>query len=96
MLRGLRCRLGGTMTMPEAQPTTFTRIGEVIARARERVDKARIGATINPNDEYHLDLIDLLAQALPYVEEAERDPAYKPGVVANLSARIRNVIAIER
>jgi len=37
------------------------------------------------------DALDLLCLALPYVEEAERDPAYKPGVVKQLSARIRRL-----
>lgn len=88
----------GKLVVAEAAPerTTFTRIGEVIARARERLDKGQLGATLTQNTEYCLDLIDLLAQALPYVEEAEKDPAYKPGVVANLSARIRAAIEGER
>lgn len=34
-------------------------------------------------------LEDLLLEALPYVENAETDPAYKPGIVRNLTARIR-------
>ena len=34
-------------------------------------------------------LEDLLLEALPYVENAETDQAYKPGIVRNLTARIR-------
>lgn len=35
---------------------------------------------------------DLLALALPYVEEAAADPAHKPGPVNELAARIRAAI----
>lgn len=38
------------------------------------------------------DLLDLLAMALPYVEEAENDPAYKPGTVAKLARNMRALI----
>ena len=38
------------------------------------------------------DLLDALALALPFVEEAERDPAYKRGVVAKLVKRMRDII----
>lgn len=38
------------------------------------------------------DLLDLLALALPYVEEAELDPGYKARAVKNLSTRIRQAI----
>lgn len=34
-------------------------------------------------------LEDLLIEALPYVENSETDPAYKPGTVSKLTARIR-------
>lgn len=37
-------------------------------------------------------LLDLLALALPYVEEAEFDPGYKAGAVKKLSTRIRQAI----
>lgn len=37
-------------------------------------------------------VLDLLCLALPYVEEAENDPAYKPGAVAKLTKEIRKVI----
>lgn len=72
---------------------TTSRIGEVVPRARESFDKTRVGWTLRQDEKArNLTLIDLLAQALPYVEEAEKDPAYKPGVVNNLSARIRAAI----
>lgn len=35
---------------------------------------------------------DLLAMALPFVEEAEKDPAYKAGKVAKVSEQIRAAI----
>lgn len=38
------------------------------------------------------ELLDLLARALPFVEEAESDPAYKPGFVHKLTREIRDVI----
>jgi LPS sulfotransferase NodH len=38
------------------------------------------------------ELRDLLALALPYVEDAEKDPAYKAGVVRKLAERIREAI----
>ena len=40
----------------------------------------------------HEELADVAAQALPFVEDAETDQAYKPGVVKKLSARLRAVI----
>ena len=39
------------------------------------------------------DLADLLLQCLPFLEEAEKDPAYKKGFVAQLIRRIRNTAA---
>lgn len=41
------------------------------------------------------DLTDLLALALPYVEEAAQDPAHKPGPVNDLAARIRAAVEAE-
>lgn len=38
-------------------------------------------------------LLDALADALPFVEDAESDPAYKPGVVRRLTRKIRGLIA---
>lgn len=38
-------------------------------------------------------VLDLLALALPYVEDAESDPVYKPGAVRKLTNRIRAAIA---
>lgn len=37
-------------------------------------------------------LLDLLARALPFVEDAETDPAYKPGHVRKLVKEIRDAI----
>lgn len=37
-------------------------------------------------------LTDLLARLLPYIEDIERDPAYKPGFVRKLTAEIREAI----
>jgi len=39
------------------------------------------------------DLLDLLTLALPYVETAADDPAFKPGLVNALAQRIRAAIA---
>lgn len=39
------------------------------------------------------DLLNALVIALPYVEDAERDPAYKPRVVARVVAQMRAAIA---
>lgn len=39
------------------------------------------------------ELLDLLTLALPYLETAEEDPAYKPSVVGKLSTKVRAVIA---
>lgn len=39
------------------------------------------------------ELEDALCLALPYVESAESDPAYKPGVVAIVTRRLRAVLA---
>jgi hypothetical protein len=38
------------------------------------------------------ELLDLLARALPFVEDAVADPAYKPGFVHKLTREIRDVI----
>ena len=38
------------------------------------------------------ELLDLLALALPYIEDAESDPAYKPGAVAKMTRRIRDAV----
>lgn len=89
----------GKLVVAEAkpEPTTFRRIGDIVARAQESFDKTCVGwALSQAHEDRNLDMIDLLAQALPYVEEAEKDPAYKPGVVRNLSARIRAAIEGER
>jgi hypothetical protein len=39
------------------------------------------------------DLLDMLYTVLPYMECAEQDPAYKPGVVTRITRQIREVIA---
>lgn len=39
------------------------------------------------------ELLDALTIALPYVEEAEKDPGYKPGTVAKVTFNIRALIA---
>lgn len=44
------------------------------------------------NPEPSVDLLDLLSKALPYVEDAESDPAYKSGVVKKLAKQIREAI----
>lgn len=38
------------------------------------------------------ELIDLLARALPFIEDAEKDPCYKPGIVRALAKRIRATV----
>jgi hypothetical protein len=38
------------------------------------------------------ELLDLLARALPFVEDAETDPAYKPGIVRKFAKEIRDAI----
>lgn len=38
------------------------------------------------------EILDLLCRALPFVEDAEKDPAYKKGVVSQLTRRIRAAI----
>lgn len=40
----------------------------------------------------YADLLDALALALPYVEEAVKDPAYKSGVVGKLAKRIERLV----
>lgn len=45
-------------------------------------------ATVPPAD-----LLAALVEALPYVETAEHDDAYKPGAVAKVSKRMRAAIA---
>jgi hypothetical protein len=42
--------------------------------------------------ELHQEAIDLLASALPYVEEAATDPAHKPGPVNALAQKIRAAV----
>lgn len=39
------------------------------------------------------DMFDALLTALPYIESAEEDEAYKPGVVAKVTAQIRDALA---
>jgi len=39
------------------------------------------------------ELLDVLTMALPYVEMAEHDDSYKPGVVAKMVQRMNNAIA---
>lgn len=39
------------------------------------------------------DMFEALLTALPYIECAEEDDAYKPGVVAKVTAQIRAVLA---
>lgn len=38
------------------------------------------------------DILDLLCTVLPFIEDAGLDPAYKPGVVKALEARLREAI----
>ena len=40
----------------------------------------------------NLILFDLLSKAMPFVEDAETDPAYKPGAVKELAQQIREAI----
>lgn len=42
-----------------------------------------------PTTEY---LLDLLTRILPYIEDAEGDPVYKPGAVRRLTQEIRAAI----
>lgn len=39
------------------------------------------------------DLLEALITALPYIEYAEEDDAYKPGVVAKVTAQIRAALS---
>jgi hypothetical protein len=39
------------------------------------------------------EFLDVIVLALPFVEEQERDPIYKPGVVAAMVRKIRAAIA---
>lgn len=39
------------------------------------------------------DLLETLYTVLPYIEDAEQDPAYKPGAVAKVTAQVRAAIA---
>lgn len=39
------------------------------------------------------DMLDLLYIVLPYIEDAEHDPAYKAGAVAKVTKQIRATIA---
>lgn len=73
---------------------TFTRIGEVLARARTEFERISAGQ-ITP-EASRADLIDLLARALPYVEDAASDPAYKPAAVGKLASAIRAAIEGEQ
>ena len=75
-------------------PDTFTRIGQVLARARTEFE--RISAGQAPAEASRADLIDLLAHALPYVEDAASDPAYKAGAVGKLVRAIRAAIEGEQ
>jgi hypothetical protein len=70
---------------------TPTRIGEIIARARAEFEKIGVGQVLTQAPD-RADLIDLLSQALPYVEEAQNDPAHKPVPVRDLARKIRKVI----
>lgn len=38
-------------------------------------------------------VVDALTLALPYVEDAEKDPAYKPGAVKRVTAQMRAALA---
>ena len=38
------------------------------------------------------DMLGMLYTVLPYIEDAELDPAYKPGAVAKITAQIRELI----
>ena len=68
------------------------------ARNRQTVNIG--GGEFSPSELMHyakrLDLVDhllhVLHVALPYIEDAEKDPVYKPGAVANVTAMIREVI----
>lgn len=55
---------------------------------------ARYVPPAKPRAGTFLDLLDLVALALPYVEEAATDPANKPAGVLALARRMRE--AIER
>lgn len=46
-----------------------------------------------PVESVNKELLDTLIEALPYVEMAEHDDAYKPGVVRKMAAKIKAAIA---
>lgn len=46
--------------------------------------------TVDPKTFEHI--ADLLCRALPFIEDAAHDPAYKPGVAAKFAREIRKAI----
>lgn len=70
-------------------PKIGERFPEVVASKLSRENARKIIKAVNCHDE----LLDALAMALPYVEMAEHDDAYKPGAVANMVRQMREAIA---
>lgn len=61
--------------------------------ARTPDDGQQIAAEIVRAVNTHAQLLDALTLALPYVEDAERDPAYDAGAVARMVRTMRTAIA---
>ena len=70
---------------------------DVIERLRKERDEARAAlaaaTTMRPMSEAAPDMLDMLHIVLPYIEDAERDPAYKQGAVATITKQLRDLIA---
>lgn len=62
--------------------------GDPVGFAVKRNDSA----TATRRQSIQADTLDMLYTVLPYIEDAEKDPAYKSGVVAALTRRLRQVI----
>lgn len=63
-------------------------------------DNSPVGFAVKRNDEattarrktVAAEMLDMLYTLLPYIEDAEGDPAYKPGAVAAVTRRLRQTI----
>ena len=64
---------------------------ELVEQAATRLDEQTV--TINELRRQHGALLNMLCRAMPFVEDHEGSPCYKPGVVTKAVAEIKEAIA---
>lgn len=87
--------LAHAIDMHQAGETELERIWTKVEKIRAKQAAKPTGSALPVAQDSPIgnELLGALIAALPYVETAEDDPAYKPGAVARVVKQIRNAIA---